>query len=149
MDVYITNRQRDLEISSTQAEEIVKAVIQFENWDTHEISLQFVGRDEISALHKEYFDDPTPTDCISFPLDNEEDEHYHVLGEVVVCPLAAIDHVDRHGGDAHEEAALYIVHGLLHLMGYDDISESDRKMMRQAEKRHMRHLRTIGLALNP
>lgn len=149
MDIYISNRQRALRISNSRVRELVEAVIDFERWDTNEVSVHFVGKEEICALHAEYFDDPSQTDCISFPVDEDENVHHHVLGEVIVCPQAAIDYVEANGGDVYQETSLYIVHGLLHLMGYDDIKDSDRSKMRKAEERHMNQLKTLGLAPNP
>jgi probable rRNA maturation factor len=97
-------------------------------------------------LHKEYFNDPTPTDCISFPIDNEEDG-YKLMGDVVVCPLVAKTYARTKKLDVGEELSLYIVHGLLHLIGYDDIDSRDRKVMRSAERRHLKNLRAKKLCL--
>lgn len=104
-----------------------------------EVSIRFVDTKTISEIHKEFFDDPSITDCMSFPIDDQ------VLGDVVVCPKVAIDY----GGDPYEETTLYIVHGLLHLMGYNDIEELDRQEMRMAEKRHLDTLKKKELMLTP
>src|SRR5262249_50239789 len=97
--------------------------------------------------HARFFDDPTPTDCISFPMDDAESEEWRVLGEIFVCPKAAIRYTEEHGGNPFIETTLYIGHGLLHLMGYDDMNLIDEEQMRQAEKRHMAHLKALGLLM--
>ncbi len=97
-------------------------------------------------LHGQYFNDRSLTDCISFPLD-ESESPYRVLGDVFVCPQVAIAYAGRNGGDPYLETTLYLVHGLLHLMGYDDITEKDRKKMRAAEERHLSHLQKRRLTL--
>lgn len=148
MDVYISNRQEDLPLCRERIETLVKEVISSEGRHTDEVSVHFVSKEEISSLHDEFFDDPTPTDCISFPLDQDLDTPHHVLGEVIVCPKVACEYVDSEGGDPYEEASLYLIHGLLHLMGYRDKSEAEIEEMRKAEKRHMEYIRAHGYLLH-
>ncbi len=115
---------------------ICKTVAQGENETFDEVAVFLVSKEEISRLHDEYFEDPTVTDCITFPLDGP-DEEYRVLGDIFVCPEVAIEYAKENNLNSLEECALYIVHGMLHLFGYDDIKEKDRKVMKQAEKRYM------------
>lgn len=126
-------------------------VISFEGQSCKEISIHFVSKKEICDLHGQYFNDPSPTDCISFPLDEEEDEDngYRILGDVFVCPEVAIEYAATHQTDPYEETSLYVVHGLLHLLGYDDIEDDDEAEMRAAEKRHFAHLKACDLLLTP
>lgn len=147
MEVWIKDNQDDLEISSPLVEAIARAVVAFEGKEYDGLSVIFVTKKEISQLHDEHFDDPSPTDCISFPMDLEEDPGYRLLGDVVVCPRVAIDYVKENEGDVYRETTLYLVHGLLHLMGYDDVESQDRKTMREAERRHLENLKQQGLEL--
>ena len=98
----------------------------------------------VQELHKQYFGDPKTTDCISFPMDSAQDAGYHVLGEIFVCPKTALDYVLKAGEEVNEdcyrELTLYLMHGLLHLIGYDDIEDQDREKMRAAENRLMEPL---------
>jgi probable rRNA maturation factor len=98
-----------------------------------EISVYFVTELEIAALHEQFFQDPTPTDCITFPP-----------GEIVVCPGVAIAYAKKRKGDPLEETVLYVVHGILHLLGFDDMEPSARKTMRKMEKKCMAYLKTQG-----
>lgn len=151
MIVYITNSQKDLAVDETQIERIACQVVQFEGHTFDEASIQLVETKEICSLHDQYFDDPSPTDCISFPMDMDDGEGavagYRVLGDVIVCPRTAIEYSVANGLDVYEELTLYIVHGLLHLMGYDDLIEEDIKSMRSAEERHMKNLKKLDLCL--
>lgn len=146
MDVYISDQQTDLVISSLQVESLVKELIKFEAVKCDEVSVQFVDTESICSLHELYFNDPSVTDCISFPIDDEVEAGYFVLGEVVVCPKTALDYVKKNDGDPYWEVSLYLVHGLLHLIGYDDIGDKEWEM-RQAEKRVMNHLKHKNLLL--
>lgn len=136
MKILISNEQDDLAIPALFFEKMVALLIESEAVRCDEIHLNFVDEKTITQLHADYFDDPTPTDCITFPID-DANAPYRLLGEVVVCPLTALKYTELHGGDVQEELMLYVIHGLLHLLGYDDIEEEDREAMRQAEAKMM------------
>lgn len=148
MITHIANNQDALRFSLDTSKKIVERIILEEGQTCDEVSIYFVNTEEISRLHQEYFDDPSPTDCISFPMDEEEDGlSYRVLGDIFICPETAIEYAKSHQLDPYVETTLYIVHGLLHLMGYDDIEEEDITLMRQAEQRHMAKLKKLKLIL--
>lgn len=108
-----------------------------------EVAIYFVTEANIAQLHDQFFNDPTPTDCISFPLDERH------LGEVFVCPSVAIAYARKKGLDPYQETALYVIHGLLHLLGYDDLEPKERRTMRKKEKTCMAHLYKQNLNLHP
>jgi len=142
VDIY--NTQSDVALSTEKLPSIVKSVLSLEGKSSDEVAIYLVDQAEICRIHEEFFQDSSPTDCISFPMDQEEDEGYHILGEVFVCPKVAMDYTHLHGGCVAEEVTLYVVHGLLHLLGYDDLSPPLKAAMRRAEKRHLTHLKTEG-----
>lgn len=143
MKILISNKQKSLKIFARQIKKIVKEVIAFEGHSCDEVSIHFVETDEICRLHEMFFNDPSPTDCISFPIDDSEENIYRVLGEIFVCPETAKKYAETHHLLPYNELVLYIIHGLLHLMGYDDIKEKDRKLMRAAERRHLKNLKDL------
>jgi len=147
VDTHIFNNQKDLPIDSRAVEAISSAVVALEQKAFDEAAVHFVDEPTICALHQRYFNDPSPTDCISFPMDDANEEGYRVLGEIFVCPKAALDFAAEHKSSPYEETTLYIVHGLLHLMGYDDMNDEDRAKMRSAEERQMVNLKNKGLLL--
>lgn len=151
MIVNVSDQQNTLKISAPHVQRLVKHVIRKENQSCDEVNIYFVNTPTISLLHERFFQDPSPTDCISFPLDEGEDDplSYRVLGEVFVCPATALAYATQHQTDPYEETTLYIVHGLLHLMGYDDLTEEDQSLMRQAESTHLESLRLKKLLLHP
>src|ERR1700722_17053191 len=83
---------------------------------TDEVSFYFVSKRKICQLHKEFFNDPTSTDCITFPLDSPDEEKsaYHVLGEAFICPLTALTYAKLHKIDPYEELYRYVIHCILH-----------------------------------
>lgn len=140
MKVHCINTQSALPIAYRDVERLVISFLEWKQVQSDEVTIHFVSKEEITKLHGDFFDDPTPTDCISFPIDPPGDTKsgYTILGEIFVCPEVAIDYVD--GGDPYREITLYVIHGLLHLMGYDDIEEEDQIIMRTQEKSAMLYL---------
>lgn len=148
MHVAVYNTQKRFLIDTQAVVAIVKETLHAEKRFYDEAAIHFVGTKKICSLHAKYFNDPTVTDCISFPIDNEEGDPYSILGEVFVCPETASSYVKNNGGHLYEEITLYIVHGLLHLLGYDDIDAADCSVMREREHFHMQNLKAKGLQLN-
>jgi len=142
MHVYLSNRQRDVKFSldKKKIEEVCALLISSEGQRCDEVSISFVSSKKLTELHKQYFNDPTPTDCISFPID-EEGVEPRLLGEIYISPKTAKEYAGEHGCSAKEELLLYLVHGLLHLLGYDDLTEEERSLMRKKEHHYMRLLK--------
>lgn len=141
LNIHIDNHQRALPIRKRAVSKIVKETLLFLNIRCEEVSIYFTTEESISNIHEQFFQDPTPTDCISFPID---DQH---LGEIFVCPSVAIAYAKKHNLDPFHETVLYIVHGILHLIGYDDLDPKSKKKMRSMEKKCMEHLKNQKLFL--
>lgn len=142
MNVHIVNTQSALNILPESVERLVCFFLRWKKVECDEVIIHFVGKEEITHLHNEHFQDPTPTDCISFPIDSpgEPSDGYKVLGEVFVCPEVAIEYVKKKGGNPYHETSLYLIHGLLHLLGYDDQDDASRSIMRAQETSAMLYL---------
>jgi probable rRNA maturation factor len=91
----------------------------------------------LAELHREHLDDPSATDVITFDLG---DEAPGPAGELYVSVERARTVADRRGVSPARELVLYVVHGVLHLCGYDDASEEERVRMRAAEAAVMARL---------
>jgi probable rRNA maturation factor len=100
------------------------------------VSLLLTDDREIAALHDEWFGDPAPTDVISFLVDG--------TAELAVSVATARRVARAHGHAVRAEVALYVVHGLLHVLGHDDTNARARARMRTAEREI---LAKLGLAV--
>ncbi len=98
-----------------------------------ELSLVFLSDSALAQLHATFLDDPTPTDVITF----EGDPALGVAGEVCVSVDTAATYARQHRRDFATELLLYVVHGWLHLAGYDDLQPTKKRIMRRAEARAM------------
>ena len=91
-----------------------------------ELSLSFIDDAEMEELHVRYLDEPGPTDVLSFPLDGEDERGLRVLGDVVVAPSVA---ARNNPVDPAAELRLLVVHGILHLLGYDHEEDGEKATM--------------------
>lgn len=107
-----------------------------------ELSLVFLTDPALARVHADFMDDPTATDVITF----EGDASAGLAGEICVSADTAAAYVRTRpararGPDAFAaELALYVVHGWLHLAGYDDLRPARKRRMRAAEARAMKLL---------
>jgi len=105
-----------------------------------EISLVFLTDSALAAVHEEFLDDPSTTDVITF----EGNPALGTAGEICVSADMAAAYSRRHRRDFSAELTLYLVHGWLHLAGYDDLKPLRKRAMRRAESRAMRALARAG-----
>ncbi len=126
--VLVSNRQ-DLSVDQESLAALAASTLAAEGRPDVELSLSFVGKDEMAELHLRYMDEPGPTDVLSFPLDEDG-----LLGDVVVCPAEA----RRNNPDLEAELRLLVVHGVLHLLGYDHEREDERRVMWERQDRYVR-----------
>ena len=146
MKLLISDRQKDLPLKHERQklELLASLVLSAEKQHCDELTIHFVSAPVICKLHKEFFDDATITDCITFPMDNDTTAGFCYLGDVFVCPKQAMLYAEAEGLDPYAEVTLYVVHGILHLLGYDDIDPKDRAKMRAKEKKYMKLLEKTG-----
>ena len=103
-----------------------------------ELSVAFVSKSEISRIHDQFMQVNSPTDVITFQGNPAQDHS----GEICVSPDFARGYSSEHNTPFHLELTLYLVHGWLHLCGFDDLTATDRQAMRKAESQAMAHLET-------
>ena len=99
-----------------------------------ELGVVVTTDDEVHALNKEYLGHDYKTDVISFGMEGEEafitpEERPAYLGDVVVSYERAAEQGPEYGHTAEQEVATLMVHGLLHLLGYDDMDDEAREKM--------------------
>lgn len=92
------------------------------------LDIVWMGGDEHDRLHARALNDPTPTDVITFPYGDED-----LFGEIVVNLDMAKEQATSRDIAMLDEVALYVVHGALHLLGFEDATEEERVAMRSAE----------------
>lgn len=114
----------------------------------YEVSVTLVDNEEIREINKNYRNIDFPTDVLSFPMidynsglklndveNMDLDSGEVVLGDIVISLERAYEQAIDYGHSFQREIAFLMVHGMLHLLGYDHEEENDRKKMRAEEER--------------
>ena len=99
-----------------------------------ELSILAVNEDEMERLHIEWMDEEGPTDVLSFPIDELRSgeafvEGKSTLGDIVICPSVAHRQAERAGHGFDVELQILLVHGILHLMGFDHAEPAEEAEM--------------------
>jgi probable rRNA maturation factor len=114
---------------------VARAVLDGEGIPDYEISLAFVDDTTIHRLNKRYLDHDEPTDVLTFPYSSAGAKKLE--GELVLGLEVAQRQAAERKHDVQAELALYVIHGLLHLCGFDDHSADDVSQMRARERHYL------------
>ena len=142
MTVIITNEQDKIEIPADWEEIInkVAAICLKEEQipEEAEVDLLFVDNEAIREMNREYRDNDSATDVLSFPMyeaDEEIDDEDEILfGDIVISLERAQEQCEEYGHSLEREDMYLLEHGLLHLAGYDHMEEEEKKEMRAREE---------------
>ena len=100
-----------------------------------ELSILLVDERTMADYHVRFMDLPGPTDVLSFPMDelrppsDDEEPPLGLLGDIVLCPTVTAAQAAENGRTPDSEADYLLVHGLLHLLGYDHAEPAEKKVM--------------------
>jgi probable rRNA maturation factor len=128
MDVFLANEQ-GVPLDEPHLAALARHVLEAEDVDASaELSILFVGPDHIRRLNARYAGDDYATDVLAFPM-MEDDEESVLLGDVVVCPEIARANAEKAEATLDAELRTLVVHGTLHLLGYDHQNDAQRAAM--------------------
>ena len=134
MGVLLRNDHPDINIDCHDIENMIVKIICHLECSNQEISILLTGDKNIRQLNQEFRSIDQPTDVLSFPQNADEDlciPEEIILGDIAVSLDIAKAQAKEHGLDFKEEIILLLIHGILHLLGYDhEISEKEEKKMR-------------------
>lgn len=144
-EIEVANQQQCLTIDEASVRNVIRQTLEAEQVAAASISIAIVNNAKIHELNCQYLDHDYETDVLSFLLDESDGSSSDrsagsprgtgrsIDGEIIVSAEMAIDMATRYSWDAHDELALYLVHGLLHLCGYDDLTADELPVMRARE----------------
>jgi probable rRNA maturation factor len=134
--VEVCSAQGVLEIDADRLSGLARRVLRGEGITRASISLALADDATLHRLNREHLHHDWPTDVISFVLSDPDESE--LTGEVVVSAEMAVATAAQVAADPWAELALYVVHGLLHLCGYDDTTADAASAMRAAEDRALK-----------
>ena len=152
--VFAADEQSDHPVDIERWIALCEAVLREEGvrGDT-EVSLLFVDEASIAALNQQFMGHAEPTDVLSFPIDADDEptgrvpdaggtgpveppppEIPQLIGDIVICPSVAARNAHDHECSLDDEIALLVVHGILHLLGWDHEEDEEAERMEARER---------------
>ena len=107
--------------------------------DRHELSVRFVTADESQALNRDYRDKDKPTNVLSFPFEAPPGIPLALLGDLAICHAVVADEAAEQGKPLAHHYAHMVIHGTLHLLGYDHIDDREAEEMEALERELLAH----------
>lgn len=147
MFVAVNDLQKKLPLNISQIKKITKDVLKHENVNKVSLSVSFVTNQKIWALNKRFLGRNNATDVLAFDSTDEEISYQisskkvkEINGDIIISTDAAIKNAKNYHVSVEHELVLYVVHGILHLLGYDDHSPKEIFRIRKKEEDLMRFL---------
>ena len=136
MKVQIENQQKRIKIDKRKIRVKVTQLLKLTGCVNKEISITLVDDEAIQRINKQYLSKDRPTNVISFSLQEGEfgDINPEMLGDVVISVDTAIRDADKGNLSFDEEIFFLIIHGLLHLLGYNHVNTSKANTLKMKQK---------------
>lgn len=125
------NKKRPIDLNG--AKRTVRTVLKGLGVTDAELNIVFVADRKIRSLNKRYLDSDRPTDVIAF----QEGALLGFLGDIAISSDTAARNAREYGSDLAKEIRLLLIHGTLHLMGYEDVTEKGQRRMRKKEDEYL------------
>jgi len=130
MKLAIASKQNSMECPTEDIRRLVQTALEQEGREA-KLSLALVDDEGIARLNRRFLGREGVTDVLAFPYEETEEE---IEGEIIVNAELAVRQAEGRPHTPREELLLYVVHGLLHLLGYDDHEPDQTRLMRRREQ---------------
>jgi probable rRNA maturation factor len=165
IDIYAADEQHDQPVDLERWVALANGALVDEGVKgLAEVSLIFADEPTMAALNHQFMGKAGPTDVLSFPIDDEPEptgrvpdaggsgpgepptpEIPQLVGDIVICPAVAARNAVEHECSFEDEMALLVVHGVLHLLGWDHADDDDAERMEARERTLLaRHYRSAS-----
>ncbi|MEI7653939.1 MAG: rRNA maturation RNase YbeY [Actinomycetota bacterium] len=158
IDIFSADEQSAVAIDLGRWSELCRHALEDEGVrGLAEVSLIFSDEETIAQLNQQFMGKSGPTDVLSFPIDDEplpsgrtpdaggvgpgespEPEIPQLVGDIVICPTVAVRNAKEHECSLDDEIALLVVHGVLHLLGWDHMVDDEAERMEAREQELLR-----------
>ena len=150
MEIVVQNRQKRQRVRPEKAKKMAERILSDLECHESELSILLVDDDEMTQLNREYLSRDHPTNVLAFPMREGKDKHLHpaLLGDVVISAETAEREAQQRDVTLEEEMALLLVHGILHLLGYEhENTPEEAATMEAAEQKILTRLDLADNAL--
>jgi probable rRNA maturation factor len=135
----VLDEQDELAIDLEKVRIVCEYILADGNIRSGKINVVLVDSDTIQQYNRDFLHHDYPTDTISFRTEDRRTEGY-LEGEVLVCTEVAHERAKEFGWTPEEELLLYVVHGMLHLTGFDDATSEQQAAMQEQERTYLEML---------
>ena len=139
-ELEIENIHPRLRLDDDALRRLVGCVLAAEDRTVAYLGIILATHETVLNLNRTYLAHDYITDVLSFPLGDTDDA---VDGEIYVDLDTAAEQHETYAVSFEEEARRYVVHGLLHLLGYDDATDAERAAMRRLEDRYLKDCKDV------
>ncbi|HXS67752.1 MAG TPA: rRNA maturation RNase YbeY [Candidatus Polarisedimenticolia bacterium] len=144
--LLIKNRQRAKKINTRLLKTLTKTLLrELLGLKTFDLVIYLVGKTEMAGINEKFLQHNGPTDVITFDYCSLELGTWNLElsplhGEIFICPDVALTQSRQFRASWQSELARYVIHGVLHLRGFDDLSPAKRRKMKREENRLLREV---------
>ena len=139
--IEIKNQQKKVRLNLPRIKKIASKILKLSKVSGAHLSIAFISNQKIKILNKQYLRHDYPTDVISFDFSEKKQRVKYLNGEILVSAEMAAQNARTFGTNAEQQIILYILHGTLHLLGYNDHTPNEIKQMRKTEEKLMSALK--------
>ena len=132
----VLDEQEELAVDLERGRTLCEHILDGNNIRRGKMNVVLVDSETIQQFHRDFLQHDSSTDVISFPVEYWQNEGY-LEGEVLACTEVAKERAEEFGWTAEEELLLYITHGMLHLVGYDDVTPEQQAVMQEKERDYL------------
>ncbi len=141
MAIWFRSHLRRIPVRPNTIRRIAQTILIQAGYPTAQLSLSLVGRTRMRSLNRKYRSRDYPTDVLAFPMGLVEIQAPVFLGDIVICLPIAIGQASRFNNTSDQEIVRLLIHGTLHLLGYDhEISQKEAARMQRKERAILKKL---------
>jgi len=144
MAVWLRTHLRQTSVRPTTLRRVTQSVLQQAGHPSASLSLTLVGKTRMQRLNRTFRQRDYATDVLAFPMQDASQSSLAFVGDVVICVPVALSQASRFGNTPDEEILRLLIHGTLHLLGYDhETTEQEAKRMTRKEQAIFRRLTPV------
>jgi len=150
MEISVRNLQRKIKVDLSLLKEVTGRTLRDLGYESAECGILLVSDRRIAELNRTFRKVAAPTDVLAFSMQEGQrvQGSPNLLGDVVISAERALSQAMDRGHSLERELSFLLVHGLLHLLGWDDTTKADRRRMLQAQEKILKKILPEGLESN-
>ena len=131
-ELRVVNRQRDRKVDTRLLRQVIRPMLEdFLQLQDFDITIRLLGDRAMATLNQKHLQHEGPTDVIT--LDYSDSSTPGIVGEINICIAEAVRQARRFRTTWQSELIRYVIHGILHLQGHDDLKPGPRRKMKREE----------------